>query len=340
LTIRPRCRGQTDPRDNRYGIEIWTAPSAADCKASSTGGTIHALELEYDGHFAFDPITSQNGRYQILSRWNDRRGSFTAGTRFAVDLNRAPTIASTIAELGFAHAFYSDEPGTITGAAPVTAWGEAAGFGALSFGNDSTAPATTTDGDGVTCIQFVATSSLVGDHMRTANLIANTSADFVIVGVVAKTNTTADQHALTLSTTVSGKAARLSWGYGTAVDTADFFRDDGTRCIANSNGLGGHTFTASNAKHFFVLMRRTELDGVTYLYESLDGGIFSKSAITNSTFSTATVVTTIGSGYAPGGGVPYLHFGGRYYALASNARGMSWAELEAVRDNHKTRFVF
>jgi hypothetical protein len=331
--------GQANPRDNRYGIEVWTDASAADCKAAATGGALHALELEYDGHFAFDPVTSQNGKIQILSRSNDRREDFTASTPFTIDLNAAPVLSADTAgllELDPTHLYSTADAGTITGTTTVTAWADQGGSDdlAASGGNE---PATATDADGKLCIEFTAANS---DRMTVASLLADFRSDFTLIGVVAKTNTTANQHALGLASTVSGKSARLTFGYGTAVDTADFFDDANVRAIANSNGLGGHTFTASNAKHFYVLMRRTELDGVTYLYESFDGLVWSKSAITGTTFTLTTAITVIGASYATGAGAPAFFWGGRWYVLATYARGMSWAEVEACRGNVKTTFTF
>jgi hypothetical protein len=331
--------GQADPRDDRYGIEIWTDASAADCKAAATGGALHALELEYDGHFAFDPVTSQNGKIQILSRSNDRRQAFTAGARFTIDLNAAPVITAGTAgliELGASHVYSTTEAGTVIGGATITAWEDQVGSAdfAASGGNE---PATATDANGKTAIEFTAANS---DRMTVASLLADFRADFTLIGVLAKTNTTANQLALALATTVSGKNARLTFGYGSGQDTADFFDDSNTRAIVNANGLGGHTFSASNAKHFYVLMRKTDLDGVTRLYESFDGLVWSSSEITGTTFTLTTAITVIGAGYATGAGSPYLFFGGRYYALATYARAMSWAEIEAARGNCKTAFTF
>lgn len=339
--------GATDPRDNREAFEIWTAPSAVDCKTDSTGGSLHALDLHYDfsGRFAFSPRTSQNGKIEVRSRWNLRRLAFTAGTPFTVDLNAAPSLSADTAgliELDPAHLYSTADPLTITGTLTVTGWDDQPRSGLTAFNLGASGghePATATDADGKLCIEFTAANS---DRMTTANLIADPTATegFTVVGVISKVGA-GELFALGLATTAGSNKARINYGYANGLDQAYYYQDDGSSGIANLNGLGGHTFTTSSAKHFFAIGSRTEQDGITYLYVTLDGSALFKSAIVDPlSFTMSSVLTVIGAGYAPGSSSPYLFWDGRYYLLAAYDRAMSWPELEAVRNNAKTTFTF
>lgn len=339
MTTRP-VTGSADPIDDRPGWELWTGTTSPP-RSNTNGGTKHAAALSYldaGELFTLKPLASVNGYAQLLRDEDDRRITITAGVEATIDLSQAPSIAASLAEIGFDHAFFADEAGTVTGTTTVTKWTEAPGFGARELiGAGGTEPATFTDGDGEACIRFTAANYLSGDKLSISSGLVDPRADFTVAMVVNKRDS-ADGHLFAVSH--HGSLAELSLRYASGCDSAYYVNDAGASGLAGVNGVGGQTFS-QNAKHLVVLKRETHADGVARMAISIDGSAWSELAITSDSFTFASnVTTTIACGWANGGGVDWQFANFDVYALITKDGATSDADVGALWAFLKTRFTF
>jgi pimeloyl-ACP methyl ester carboxylesterase len=320
--------GSADPTNDRVGFEVWTG-DASPPKADADGGKLHALEMHYvDGGraFTFDPQTSQNGYVQILRDADDRRAALTAGSQLRVDLGVSPTITA-LTDIGFAHEFRADLG--VTGTSQVTAWADQ--IGALTFTESAgtTCPATATDSDSKAVLRFMAASS---QKMLINSLLFAPTGDFTMFLVCSRANTSTQ---IPFEVSHHGTLARLLIQGGSSTDAIEYHNDANTIALANSNGIGGHTWSA-NAKVMIAVMRKS---GV--LYASLNGSSWSKSAVANETVTfSGTNTTSIGCGWANSGGAYWRFFDGDIYEVASRDAATSESDLSAAHALMKTRWTF
>jgi hypothetical protein len=310
----------------RPGFEIWTG-TVTSPKTNSAGGRLHVCEFRYwdtGRQFTFDPVTSQNGYLQVIRDAANRSYTLTAGTRLSVNLNISPTI-SEFADLGFAHDFKAGVG--VTGTTEVTNWADQIGALAFTASAGSTCPSATTDGGGKAVLRFAGASS---QKFLLNSLLINPTADFTVCLVVSKTNTTGGY---VFEASHHGSLAAMSVGYGSGVTVCNYKVDAGSYGFANSNGIGGQIFSQT-LPHFISIMRK---NGVFYI--SIDGSAWSKSNVTADTFTlTGTNTTSIGCGWANGGGAYWQFWTGDVYEVATKDGATSEADITSAWALMKTRW--
>ena len=312
----------------RPGFEIWTGTVTAP-KTNSAGGRIHVCEFHYwdtGRQFIFDPVTSQSGYLQVIRDADDRSYTLTAGTKLNVNLNVSATITE-YADIGFAHDFKGGVG--VTGTTQVTAWADQ--IGALTFTQSAgtTCPAATTDANGKALLRFAGASS---QYLVLNSLLINPTADFTVCMVVSKTNVTGG---FVFEVSHHGTYGVCNIGYNSGVSANNYKVNAGTYGYANTNGLGGQTWTQTTL-HFVALMRK---NGVFYM--SLDGSNWSKSAVVADTFTTTgTNTTSIGAGWADGGGAFWQFWTGDVYEVATKNGATSEADITSAWALMKSRWQF
>lgn len=309
--------GSVNPSDDRPGFEVWTG-TVVNPKANAAGGRLHACEFRYwdtGRQFTFDPVTSQNGYLQVLRDASNRSYDLTAGSKLILNLNVSMAITA-FADLGFQHEWKGGVG--VTGTTQVTNWADQIGALAFTATAGTTCPATATDADGKALLRFDATSS---QKLLLNQLLVDPTKDFTICMVVNKTNATAQ---FILEMSHHGTAAVLNIAYTSGVTSSNHKNDAGTYATLNTNGIGGQPFS-QNAKHFVVLMRKNGAD-----YISIDGSAWSLSTVPSDSFTTTgTNTTTIGCGWANGGGAYWQFLTGDVYHLVSKDSATGEADLLA-----------
>ena len=326
------------PIESRPGWLVWMGASSPP-KSSATGGRAHAAEMTYQDtgrQFRFDPVTSQGGYLQIERDADQRVLELVAGEVLPVNLNVSPTISS-VADLGFTDAFFSDAGGVV-GGATVSAWNAEIGSKVFAADAVGTEPdGSGVDGDGVPYVGFTAgTPNTTGKRLVMADKLVTPTGDYTMIVVLSQAATTdgyylevqhhGDRSGLTLWT--SSTTDRLSYTLANAA----------SGLVGN---IGAHVIS-TNAKHLFAVMRKS---GV--MYESLDGGAWSKSAVssdastwTDTGASNNKNTTSLGCGYANGGGVFWQHKTCRIYAVIAKDSATSEAGLIAARALLRDRLIF
>lgn len=324
------CTRSTTTADNtaRPGFEIWTGTVTAP-KTNSAGGRLHVCEFRYwdtGRQFVFDPVTSQNGYLQVIRDADNRTYTLTAGTRLNVNLNVSATITD-FADIGFAHD-YKGGVG-VTGTTQVTAWADQIGSSNFTQSAGTTCPSTATDANSKNVLRFSGASS---QYLVLNSLLINPTADFTVCMVVSKTNTTGGY---VFEASHHGSLAVCNVGYGSSVSNNNYKVDSGSYGYANTNGLGGQAFSQTTP-HFIALMRK---NGVFYM--SFDGSSWSKSSVTADTFTlTGTNTTTIGCGWANGGGAFWQFWTGDVYEVATKNGATSEADITSAWSLMKMRWQF
>lgn len=310
-------------------FEIWLGRNSSPKTDGTYGGRDHAAEFEYDDYirkFTVRPVASLSGYCQTIRDGDNRNTAITAGTKTTIDLNVSRTI-TTVTDVGYEHSFRADLG--VTNSSGVTNWADQ--IGALAFTAAANKPSYTTDANAKNIIRFNSASS---QKLVLNSLLVNPLQDFTISFVAAKTSS-GDNYGMELSHHGSSAIipVRLS---STPTAIASFTPDGGGTGIANVNGVGnGQPFTL-NAPHVFTLMRKNG-----YLYMSVDGQLWGKSAFTSSAFTlTGTVETTVGCGWANGGGVYWNFFDGDFYEIDSKQSAISDADLFSYIALMKSRWSF
>lgn len=308
-------------------FEVWTGPSTSPKTTASAGGRDHAAEFQYDDYtrrFKILPITSTSGYFQVIRDADNRSTAFTAGTELAVDLNVTRSI-SAVTEIGVEHSFRADAG--VTDSSGVTNWADQ--IGALAFTEATNKPAVATDADGKSLIRFTGASS---HKLVLSSFLVDPTQDFTVFLVTNKTNSTTS-YPFELSH--HGTLARVGIGFTSNATEGHAYNDAGSWAIANTNGIGGQTWS-QNAKHVIGLMRKS---GV--LYMSIDGSYWSYSAYTSTTFTTSgTNTTSLGCGWANGGGAYWQFFTGDIYEIDSKQAATSEADVFAYNALMRSRWTF
>lgn len=309
-----------DPADNRPGWEMWFGPSAGPRSAESTGGTLHACELQvFDAgkQFLIEPVTSQNGHYEIRRDGDTRKGTITAGEKRIVRMNEAPSIA-TLDEAGFTDVWHSDT----VGAGAVSSW--AASVGAKSWGPTAVAsnPSTATDGNGKQVIRFTAASV---HRLALSTLLVDPREDFTIALVLNDRTGTTNAYWMELRRKADTSALSL-------------WRSSGARLSylltsGGASGLAGEIEqpAASAGVRWIVLRRKQDVMSI-----SVDGAVLIKSAVTADTFNVSATVETLigcrlgndGTTYFQGASLDYYTIAAAQSAIPRPMLDASWAALK------------
>lgn len=311
-------------------FEVWTDLSASDCKSAATGGKTHALDLDYDvnGRFEFNPLTSQNGKIQVKRGLDDRRQAFTAGGRFPVDFNEAPTI-TTLADLGASDAWFSDA-GT-TGGGTLTSWVAEIG-GRDMLGPTGEEPAVTTV-SGKSVVRITRASVSAGKRLAGAFKCIDPANNYTMLVVYSLPAGTAGQ---IVNITHQGSFDTLSYGTTAGSPGVDivYYRNS-AYAVVNGVGGGGHNVSTST-KHFAVVRRSGAV-----ITSWLDMGQKNESTVTADTFpSSGTFHTEFGAGLADSGNpaAPFEFQSVDLYGVAFFPRALSEVECLAAWNHYQDRF--
>jgi hypothetical protein len=326
-----------DVDSGRPGFSVWLGKNAspkADVYTSQgvqCGGQGFVADLVYDDsgtQYHVTPRTSQSGYVQVIRHLDNRDEAITAGTPHTVDLLKAPTFAS-LAAAGMQHDFKAGVG--LTGSSPVTAWADQ--IGALTFTAVS-GPSTGTDGDGAAYLAFTSGSS---QYMSMSSLAFDPRADFTLVLVVDKTISTSQYY---FAVSHHGTRAELAVWHNSTERGTYLLDVNGTYGTATSNGVGNHTFSL-NAKHAIVMRRHTTIDGTPKLGIMVDGSNWSETTIVADTFTTTgTNTTSIGAGWADGGGAFWQFLTGRIYRAAWCSSAKSDSDVAGIIARVKTDHTF
>ena len=139
-----------------------------------------------------------------------------------------------------------------------------------------------------------------------------------------------------IETSHHGTAARIGIQYNGGPG-GYALNDSGQWMIQETNGVGGGSFTI-NTIHVIYLYRRNGT-----LYMNIDGlvGSVPSSPFTNSTFTqTGTNTTSLGAGWANGGGAYWQFLDGGIYEVDFKAEAISSADIVSHRALMKSRWSF
>lgn len=311
-------------------FEIWMGPNTNPKSAAGAGGKDHAADFHYDyatRKFSIKPLTSTNGYVQIICDGDYQSYQFTAGQELVIDLNASVSISS-VADLGFTGSCRADQ--RVTDSSGVTSWIDDIGT-VLDFTASANKPSLTTDANGKSLIRFASASS---QKLLLNQLLVDPLADFTIAITCKRTTATTGQSIF--EEAHHGTYARMgvtyngsNGGYMKGNSNADM--------IQNSNGVGGGTFSI-NVIHVIYLFRR---DGK--LYMSMDGAVGSvpNTPITSTAFTkTGTNITSLGCGWADGGGAYWQFFDGDIYEIDWKQEAISSADILSHLYLMKSRWSF
>lgn len=310
-------------------FELWLGPNTNPRSAAGAGGKDHVAEFHYDHadkHYEIETLTTTNGYVQIITDGDDQSEAFTAYVNHQLNLSYVPAIAA-VTDINIEKAFTAESG--VTDSSGVTNWVDSIG-GVYAFTASANKPSYGTDGNGKKYIQFDAASS---QKMVMNSLIVDPVADFYVYSVASKTDTSGP--GVFVEWAHHGTTARQGILYNSGVDNGYAYNDAGAWAIANTNGLGGNT-VSQNVLHTYHLMRKS---GV--LYEAMDNGPWTKSAFSSDVFTkTGTNETTIGAGWANGGGA-YWHFlTGRIYEVGSKQSAISFTDRFSLHALMKVNHSF
>lgn len=309
-------------------FELWMGPNTAPKTAAGAGGKDHAAELRYDDYtrrFKINPLCSTNGYVQVLRDADNHSETFTAGTEKTVDLNIVRSI-SAVTDIGIEHSFRADVG--VTNVSGVTNWADQ--IGALAFTESTNKPALTTDSDSKSLIRFTGSSS---HKLVLPSLLVDPTQDFTVFVVTNKTNTTLGS---LIECSHHGTNARAGLQYTSAVTSGYAYDNAGSWAIANTNGIGGQVW-GQNKKRVLVLMRKSNV-----LYAFIDGDLWSYSPYNSGTTftTTGTNTTSIGCGWANGGGAYWQFFTGDVYEVDSKQSATSEVDVYAYVALMRSRWTF
>lgn len=311
-------------------FEIWMGPNTNPKSAAGAGGKDHTAVFKYDydtRKFTIKPLTTTNGYVQIICDGDYQSYAFTAGQELTVDLNVGVSITS-VADIGFTNSWRADQG--VTDSSGVTDWVDSIG-GVLDFAASANKPALATDGNGKSFIQFTAASS---QKLLMNSLLVNPLLDFTVAITCKRTSATSGM--IFFESSHHGAPSRVGIQYNGG-NGGYIFNDAGSWMIQNTNGVGGGSFTI-NTIHVIYLSRR---NGV--LYMSMDGlvGSVPNSPITSATFTlTGTNTTTLGAGWANGGGAYWQFLDGGIYEVDFKQEAISFADMLSHLALMKSRWSF
>lgn len=310
--------------------EIWLGPNTAPKTAIGAGGKDSAAELQYDDYsrrYRVKLITEANSNVyvEVLRDADKRNVLFTPKLDSIIDLNVIQSISS-VADVGFQFSWRADNG--VTDSSGVTNWQEALG-GILAFTASANKPSYTTDGDGKNLIRFSAASS---QKLLYNALIIDPTQDFTGCATVNKTNSTLG---IIYELSNHGDLSRTGLLYTSGTDGGYAQNSTNGTMLANVNGVGGHTFS-QNAKHVLCMMRKSSV-----LWESLDGSPWSYTAYIAGTYTTSgTNTTSIGAGWANGGGAYWQFLTGDIYEVDFKQSATSEADIHAYNYLMRSRWAF
>lgn len=323
--------GSASPADDRPGVEIWLSPSVDGRDDANCGRALSAdVSVTADGLITIEPVTSTAGFAEVISGTSAR--VVPLEPRTVVDLSAAPPIVNVPADLvtlGVTHAWFSDTG--VTGGGTITAWAEAAGFGAITLAASANHPATASDSDGIPTVRFTAASST---KLMAASLPFSPRESYALIVVFSIPTSAAGQ---IVNLTHQGTYDTLSLGVTSTPTDIVYYRDNTYNGIAAT--VGGHAVSTA-AKHVSVTRR----DG-SDLYESLDLGNESHTAIdpAKDTFDTSgTNHMTVGAGLADHGNpaAPFEWKSVDVYAILSAPINLTPAEYAGITAYLRRRFIF
>lgn len=317
-------------------FEVWTGTTTNPKSTAGAGGKDHAGELQYDDHvqrYKFKPLTSTNGYLQVIKDGVPRVVPFTAPNEVIVDFNVVRSITEVYdtdptKNLGFTMTWQADSG--VTDSSGVTHWLEKIG-GTLDFAEATNKPAYGTDANGKRFIQFTRASS----HKLTLNqLLVNPLLDFTIAITCTRTSATTGMSIIEQAR--HGNSARMGIQYN-GTNGGYVFNDAGSWMIQNTNGLGGGTFSI-NAIHVIYLWRR---NGTLYMtMDGLHGTVFSSPATSASVTLTGTNITSLGCGWANGGGAYWQFADCGIYEIDVKQEAINEADTYAHLALMKSRWSF
>lgn len=317
-------------------FEVWTGTTTDPKSTAGAGGKDHAGELQYDDHaqrYKFKPLTSTSGYLQIIREGVPRVVPFTASAEVIVDFNVSRTVtevydSNPLLNLGFTKTWQADSG--VTDSSGVTSWLEKIG-GSLNFAASSNKPVYGTDGGGKRYIQFTAASS---QKLVMNSLIVNPLQDFTIAITCFRSSATSGMSFIEAAH--HGLPNRFGIQYN-GTNGGYLLNDSGSWLIQNTNGLGGGTMTI-NTIHVVYLWRR---NGTAYMsMDGLHGSVFS-SPLTSATFTqTGTNETTLGCGWANGGGAYWQFLDGGIYEIDAKQEAINEADALSHFALMKSRWGF
>lgn len=323
-------------------FEIWTGATTNPKSAAGAGGKDHCGELQYDHdsqRYKFKSLTSADGYLQIIREGVPRVVPFVAGVEKIVDFNVVRSITEVYdsdptKDLGFTMTWQADSG--VTDSSGVTHWVEKRG-GILDFAYDSVVgdkPTWGTDGNGKRFIQFTRTSNLVGNKLLLNQLLVNPLLDFTIA--ITCTRTSATTGMSILETAHHGTAARAGIQYNGS-NGGYILNDSGNWMIQETNGVGGGTM-AIDVPHVIYLIRR---NGSLYMFmDGLVGAVISSPFVNASFTQTGTNKTSLGCGWADGGGAYWQFADCGIYEIDVKQEAINEADALAHMALMKSRWSF
>lgn len=317
-------------------FEVWTGTTANPKSTAGAGGKDHAGELQYDNHaqrFKFKPLTSTSGYLQIIREGVPRVVPLTASAEVIVDYSVVRSItevydADPTKDLGFTKSWQADSG--VTDSSGVTHWIEKIG-GVLDFAEATNKPTYGTDANGKRYIGFTAASS---KKLVLNQLLVNPLLDFTIAITCFRSSSTSGMAFLEMSH--HGTPARVGVQYnGTA--SGYLIGDNSSWLVSNANGLGGNTMSI-NTIHAIYIWRR---NGTAYMsMDGLNGSIPVNPFVATNFTQTGTNTTSLGAGWADGGGAYWMFLDGGIYEIDVKQEAINEADALAHFALMKSRWSF
>lgn len=308
-------------------FELWLGETTTP-KSDATGGLNMSADLAYSDstrQYSISPVTTPTGYCQII-RDRDNRDTAISSVNYStnINLNRIRDI-STVQSIGVTHSFRADAG--VTDSSGVTNWTDQ--IGGLSFTASTNKPSYTVDSNGKNIIRFSGASS---QKLLLNSLLVTPTQDFTLFIVASKTNST---YGSLFELSHHGTYSRVGLAYNSGTDSGYAFDNSNNWAISNTNGIGSHIFS-QNTPHVFALMRYSDR-----LYLSMDGSNWSYSGYINLTFTTTgTNTTSIGCGWADGGGAYHQFFTGDVYELDSKPAATSECDVFSYKNLMQSRWSF
>lgn len=317
-------------------FEIWTGTTTNPKSTAGAGGKDHCGELQYDDHaqrYKFTPLTTTSGYLQVIKEGVPRVVPFTASTPVIVDFNVARSITEVYdsdptKDLGFTKSWQADSG--VTDSSGVTHWVEKIG-GVLDFAEATNKPTYGTDANGKRYIGFTRASS---QKLVMSSLLVNPLQDFTIAITCFRSSSTSGMSFFEMSH--HGTSARIGVQYNGSA-SGYLIGDNNSWLVSNSNGLGGNTMTINNI-HVIYIWRR---NGSAYMsMDGLVGSIPINPFVAANFTQTGTNTTSLGAGWADGGGAYWQFLDGGIYEIDAKQEAINQADALAHMALMKSRWSF